>query len=230
MAAHLRVVVLDTDPVAPAGFAQPARCRGSSRSSCAPQLDAVMVLGRMCHESPMYLPRPSGQPEIAGHGLPLPRPQVAGKGHPEDDSGPLSLGLAVAPVKGRIPTEALEILGADCAVGIAAAVDVQAWANLQDYWNHGTAVEAGRLGDWTVVVDFNGLRGADRELLSRLSDRGRSCRHLLQRQRAVIVPVRQSRTDRQRVRPASWCSRPPLMAAITASVVVNHSAVDSDRS
>ncbi len=82
------------------------------------------------------------------------------------------MGAAVALVKGRTPTEALEILGADCEVGIAAAVEVREWANQQDYWNYGTALEAGTLGDWTIVVELNGFRATNRELLSLLSEGG----------------------------------------------------------
>lgn len=90
----------------------------------------------------------------------------------EYDYGPLALGAAVALVRGKNPHEALAILGADGEVGPACANEVREWAYAQDYREYGTALEAELRGDWTLVVELNGFRATDSDLLQRLSEAG----------------------------------------------------------
>lgn len=82
-------------------------------------------------------------------------------------------GATVALVRGRTPTEALDILGPDREVGPAPAGLVREWAADQQFQRViVTALEAGELGLWTLVVELNGFRATDKELLRHLSAQG----------------------------------------------------------
>lgn len=89
-----------------------------------------------------------------------------------EDDGPLSLGAAVALIRGKSPLETLSILGADSEVGPASADDVREWAAAQPYQEYRTALEAEQRGEWTLVVELNGYRATDSDLLRRLSTGG----------------------------------------------------------
>jgi hypothetical protein len=88
------------------------------------------------------------------------------------DHGPFTLGAAVALVKGCSPERALEVLGAGRATPVASARTVREWADQQDYQNYGTAVEAGEISGWTLVVELNGYQATVPELLEQLSQDG----------------------------------------------------------
>ena len=90
----------------------------------------------------------------------------------ESDHGPLEFGAAVALVKGCSPARALDVLGARRATQVAPASAVRDWAAQQDYQHYGTAVEAGEIGGWTVVVELNGYQATLPGLLEALSEGG----------------------------------------------------------
>lgn len=90
----------------------------------------------------------------------------------ESDDGPLALGAAVALVRGCSPARALDVLGARRATQVAPAQEVRDWAAQQDYQHYGTAVEAGEVGGWTLVVELNGYQATVPELLQALSANG----------------------------------------------------------
>lgn len=90
----------------------------------------------------------------------------------ESDHGPFALGAAVALVRGCPPARALEVLGAGRATQVAPAQVVRDWAAEQDCEHYGTAVEAGEIGDWTIVVELNGYQATVPGLIEKLSRDG----------------------------------------------------------
>ena len=90
----------------------------------------------------------------------------------ESDHGPFEFGAAVALVKGCSPARALDVLGARRATPVAAARAVRDWAAQQDYQHYGTAVEAGEVGGWTVIVELGGYQATLPVLLQALSEGG----------------------------------------------------------
>jgi hypothetical protein len=90
----------------------------------------------------------------------------------EAGDGPFALGATVTLVRNCSPERALEVLAPRRATPVAPAQVVRDWAEQQDYQNYGTAVEAGEIGGWTVVVEFNGYQATDRTLLEELSQDG----------------------------------------------------------
>lgn len=90
----------------------------------------------------------------------------------ESDDGPFALGAVVALVKSCSPARALAVLGARRATQVAPARIVRDWADQQDYEHYGTAVEAGEIGGWTIVVELNGYQATVPELLEDLSQDG----------------------------------------------------------
>ena len=87
----------------------------------------------------------------------------------EGDHSPLGGGATAALARGKSPISTLEILGADRAVGPGPAVEIREWVAAQDFPEVGTALEAEVVGDWTLVVEFNGYRATDLTLFQRLS-------------------------------------------------------------
>lgn len=89
----------------------------------------------------------------------------------------LSDGLCVALVKDSHPTLLLPRLLADPAVGPAPADKVRAWAELEtaraastgNYGSYATAIEAGRVSDWVVVIELNGYRATEERVLADIS-------------------------------------------------------------
>lgn len=55
---------------------------------------------------------------------------------------------------------------------MAAARAVRDWAAQQDYQHYGTAVEAGEISGWTVIVELNGYQATLPVLLQALSEGG----------------------------------------------------------
>jgi hypothetical protein len=90
----------------------------------------------------------------------------------ESDRGPFAVGAAVALVKSCSPARALDVLGAERATQAGSAQAVRDWAGRQDYQHYGTAVEAGDIGGWTLIVELNGYRATLPELLEALSQGG----------------------------------------------------------
>ncbi len=90
----------------------------------------------------------------------------------EADHGPFEFGAAVALVKGCSPARALDVLGARRATQVAPARAMRDWAAQQDYQHYGTAVEAGEVSGWTVVIELNGYQATLPEPLEALSDDG----------------------------------------------------------
>ena len=90
----------------------------------------------------------------------------------ESDHGPFEFGAAVALVKGCSPARALDVLGARRATQVGPARALRDWAAQQDYQHYGTAVEAGAISGWTVVIELNGYQATLPELLEALSGGG----------------------------------------------------------
>jgi hypothetical protein len=90
----------------------------------------------------------------------------------ESDHGPFEFGAAVALVKGCSPARALDVLGAGQATQTAPARAVRDWAAQQNYQHYGTAIEAGEISGWTVVIELNGYQATLPELLEALSAGG----------------------------------------------------------
>lgn len=90
----------------------------------------------------------------------------------EADHGPFEFGAAVALVKGCSPARALDVLGARRATQVAPARAMRDWAAQQDYQHYGTAVEAGEVSGWTVVIELNGYQATLPEPLEALPDDG----------------------------------------------------------
>lgn len=90
----------------------------------------------------------------------------------ESGHGPFQFEAAVALVKGCSPLRALDVLAADRATPVAPAREIRDWAGQQGLPDYGTAVEAGEIGDWTLVVELGGYRPTDLELLRELSRDG----------------------------------------------------------
>jgi hypothetical protein len=76
----------------------------------------------------------------------------------------------VALVKGCSPTRALEIIGAGRATPVASAQEIREWAGEQQLPAYGTAVEAGVIGDWTLVLESGGYQAT--QLAEQLSEGG----------------------------------------------------------
>jgi hypothetical protein len=90
----------------------------------------------------------------------------------ESDHGPFALGAAVALVNGCSPARALDVLGAGRATRVAPARAVRDWAAQQDYQHYGTAVEAGEISGWTIIVELSGCQATVPGLLEELSQDG----------------------------------------------------------
>lgn len=90
----------------------------------------------------------------------------------ESDDGPFALGAVIALVHGCSPGEALDILGPDRAFGVTSAADAREWAHRQELPRYGTALEAGTVGGWTLVVELNGYRATLPDYLEALSTAG----------------------------------------------------------
>jgi hypothetical protein len=90
----------------------------------------------------------------------------------ESDHGPFQFGAAVALVKGCSPARALDVLGVGRATQVASARAVRDWAAQQDYQHYGTAVEAGEISGWTIVVELNGYQATLPEVLEALPEGG----------------------------------------------------------
>lgn len=99
---------------------------------------------------------------------------IAADGDPyawtESEHGPFEFGVAVAMVKGCSPELALDVLAADRATPVASAREIRDWADRQDLSDYGTAIEAGEIGGWTLVVELGGYRAT--ELLGELTRNG----------------------------------------------------------
>lgn len=89
----------------------------------------------------------------------------------ESEHGPFELGACVAMVRGCSPALALDVLAANRATPVASARHRE-WAGQQDYQHYGTAVEAGEISGWTLVVELGGYRATLPELLRELSRTG----------------------------------------------------------
>lgn len=81
-------------------------------------------------------------------------------------------GGAFALVKGCSPARALNVLGAGRATPVAPAREVRDWAQEQDYRQPWTAVEAGEISGWTIVVELGGYQATVPELLEKMSHGG----------------------------------------------------------
>jgi hypothetical protein len=90
----------------------------------------------------------------------------------ESDHGPFALGAVVALIKGCSPAQALDVLGAGRVTPVSPARATRDWAAQQDYQHYGTAVEAGEIGEWTIVVELNGYQATVPGLLEKLSQGG----------------------------------------------------------
>ena len=90
----------------------------------------------------------------------------------ESDYGPFAIGAAVALVKGCSPARALDVLGARRATQVAPARAIRDWVTQQDYQHYGTAIEAGEVGGWTLVIELNGYQATLPDVLKTLSDGG----------------------------------------------------------
>jgi hypothetical protein len=90
----------------------------------------------------------------------------------ESDNGPFALGATVALVKGCSAVRAVDVLGARRAAQRAPAQPVRDWAEQQDYRRGATAVEAGEISGWTVVVELYGYQATMPEALAALSSTG----------------------------------------------------------
>lgn len=90
----------------------------------------------------------------------------------KSDLGVLAIGAAVALVKGSSPEQALDVLGLRRATEVASARTIRDWVTQQDVDHYGTAIEAGEIGGWTIVIELNGYQATLPEQLEALSEGG----------------------------------------------------------
>ena len=81
-------------------------------------------------------------------------------------------GICVALVKGLTPRQALSLLAPDAKTPVETAAAARRWADATPAEHYGTALEAGTLGDWTVVLEVNGYRAQTGDYPARLSQHG----------------------------------------------------------
>jgi hypothetical protein len=97
-----------------------------------------------------------------------------------ESRGPFDLGATVALVKGCSPALALDVLGARRVTDVGSALELRDWAAQQPYQNCASAVEAGELGGWTLVVELIGFQATRRFAASSATHRNKR-RRLSQR-------------------------------------------------
>src|SRR4051812_13584097 len=70
-------------------------------------------------------------------------------------------GVCIAVVHGRTPQQALAALAQEAATDVTPAEQARDWAQTQEYPDYGTSLEAGSLGDWTLVVEVGGYQASE---------------------------------------------------------------------
>jgi hypothetical protein len=78
--------------------------------------------------------------------------------------------VCIAAVRGRSPRDVLRILSPESVTEPMPAAQARAWAAAQVYPRYGTALEAGVLGAWTIVIEIGGYQAADQTQLAALSE------------------------------------------------------------